>query len=85
VYARISRVRALVERHGAPAVIDAAARAIPARLRPAVYAVAADLILTDGRIEPTERYFLNTLASTLGLARGTAKNIVDVMLIKNRA
>jgi hypothetical protein len=85
VHAHISRVREVIDRHGAPAVIEAAARAIPARLRPAAYALAADLVLTDGRIERAERTFLDGLAATLGLARGTSKNIIDVMLIKNSA
>ena len=85
VDASVNRMRELIERHGAPPVIGAAARAIPARLRPAVFAVSADLVLTDGRIERAERRFLDDLAATLGLARREARNIIDVMLIKNGA
>jgi len=81
----IDRMRQLIERHGPSPVIAAAARAIPARLRQAAYAVAADLVLADGTIERAERQFLDELGTKLGLGRDATRNIVDVMLIKNRA
>jgi tellurite resistance protein len=82
---RIERMRTLVGQHGASAAIDAAARVIPARLRPTAFAVAADLILADGRIERSERRFLDRLGTDLRLARATTRTILDVMLVKNSA
>lgn len=82
---RIERMRALVENQGAAPVIEAAARKIPARLRRAAFAVAADLVLADGRMERPEGRFLRQLAADLGLGRETAKNILDVMRLKNSA
>lgn len=81
----IDRMRQLIERHGASPVIAAATRAIPSRLRQAAYAVAADLVLADGKIERAERRFLNELGTQLGIEREVTRNIVDVMLIKNSA
>ena len=80
---RIGRTKTLIERQGASRVIEAGARTIPPRLRPAAFAVAADLVLVDGRMEPAEARFLRQLASDLGLRREVAKNILAVMRIKN--
>jgi hypothetical protein len=81
----IERMRILIGDHGADPVIDAAAGRIPARLRRAAYAVAADLVLVDGRMVGGERRFLDRLAADLRLAPETARQIVDVMLAKNSA
>jgi tellurite resistance protein len=81
----IERMRMLVEQHGALPVLDAGARSIPSRLRPAAFALAADLVLADGKIEPSERRFLDRLAADLRLDRKTAGQIRDVMLVKNSA
>jgi hypothetical protein len=64
-------------------VIEAAARTIPTRLRPAAFAVAADLVLVDGRMERLEGRFLRGLAADLGLDRQTARSILAVMRVKN--
>jgi hypothetical protein len=81
----IDRMRQLVERHGASPVITAAAKAIPARLRQSAFAVAADLVLADGKMEPAERRFLDDLGTKLDLDRKTSHNIAALMLIKNGA
>lgn len=80
---RIERMRTLIGRRGASPVIEAAARKIPGRLRGAAFAVAADLVLVDGRMERSEGRFLNALAADLGLDRKIAKSILDVMRIKH--
>ena len=82
---KIERMRTLVEKHGASPVIAAAARQIPKRLRGAAFAVAADLVLVDGRMARLEGRFLRQLAADLGLERHTAKSILDVMRLKNSA
>lgn len=76
-------MRALVEKHGAPPVIEAAAKAIPARQRRAAFAAAADLVLVDGRLDRLEARFLRVIADNLGLDRRTATNILNVVRIKN--
>lgn len=82
---RIERMKTLIGESGAAAIIDRAARTIPARLRPATFAVAADLVLTDGRLERSEREFLDRLGADLRLDEDEARDIVDVMLVKNSA
>ena len=81
----LDATRSLVEQHGAPAVVTEAARVIPARFRSAAFALSADLILADGKIERTERQFLDRLAGQLGLDRATRDTVLDAMLIKNSA
>lgn len=82
---RIARVRGLIETHGALPIIHAAAQGLPKRLRQTAYAVAADLVLVDGRMERVERRFLMRLARDLGIDRERARTITDVIRLKNRA
>lgn len=81
----IERMRSLVEERGADTVLKAGVRSIPARLRPSVFAVAADLVLADGTLDASERRFLDGLSAELRLDAVTAERIRDVMLVKNRA
>lgn len=81
----IERMRQFVSEHGAGTVLASAARAIPARLRLPAFALATDVLLSDGTIEPTERRFLHKLAADFRLDIGEARRIVEVMLIKNQA
>jgi tellurite resistance protein len=81
----IDAMRTLIEERGALPTIDAAARVIPARLRPAAFALSADLVLADGKMEPAERRFLDRLGSDLELPRQAIAGILDAMLVKNSA
>lgn len=81
----VERVRTRVEDDGAGAVLREAARLIPAKLRPSVFAAAVDLMLSDNRMEPDERRFVTRLAAALKVRSATAATIVRVMLIKNGA
>jgi len=82
---RIERMRTLIGEHGATAILQAAAREIPERLRPSAFAVAADLVLVDGRMERLESTFLRRLSADLGLDAAAADRILDVIRIKNSA
>lgn len=81
----IETMRSLIETEGALSVIAAATQVIPDRLRAAAFAVSADLVLADGKIEPAERRFLNRLAKDLRLERRTREGLVRAMLVKNAA
>ena len=80
----IDRMKRFLEQHDRAAVMERAARAIPAKLRPSAYAIAADLLLADGRIDAHERRFLQRLAASFGIGTRRAAGIVEVMLLKNR-
>lgn len=81
----IERMRSHVEQRGPRRVIADGARSISTRLRPSVFAVAADLVLADGTLDASERQFLGRLAAALRLDAAIAERIQDVMLVKNRA
>lgn len=82
---KIARVRGLLEMHGTSSVMYSAARALSRPLRQTAYALAADLVLVDGRMERPERRFLARLADDLGLEPARARTILEVLRLKNRA
>jgi len=79
----IAAMKRRVEEEDAAALMSASAAAVPARLRPSAFALVADLLLADGRIEPRERRFLQRLAADLRLRPEEATRMMDVMRIKN--
>ena len=81
----IDRTRTTIEERGALPVVAAAARVIPVRLRRSAFALSADLVLADGKLEPAERRFLNRLAGQLALDPQTAAGLLDAILVKNSA
>jgi hypothetical protein len=80
---RINRMRRLLEEQEPAPVMERAARAIPAGLRPSAYAIVADLLLADGKIDVRERRFLQRLAVNLRIPTRMATDVVDAMLVKN--
>lgn len=80
----IEDVRVLFEQRDADAVMDGAARAIPARLRPPAFAVVADILLADGKMDARERRFLRSVGSKLEIDPETARQVVEVVLLKNQ-
>ena len=81
----IATVRDRIEQDGMSAVLQQAARTVPARLRPSAFAVAVDLMLADTKLEREERQFVTRLATDLKIRATLADDILRVMLIKNGA
>lgn len=81
----IETVRDRIEEDVMSAVLQQAARTIPARLRPSAFAVAVDLMLADTKLEREERQFVTRLATDLKVRAALADDILRVMLIKNGA
>jgi hypothetical protein len=81
----IDGVRERIEQEGVATVLQQAVKTIPARLRPAAFAVAVDLMLADTRLERAERQFVTRLATALKVRRPLADDILRVMRIKNGA
>lgn len=79
----IERMKRLLEEQETAAVIERAAKAVPTRLRPSAFAVVADLLLADGKIDARERRFLQRLAADFRIPTRMATNIVDALLVKN--
>jgi hypothetical protein len=76
-------MKKLLEEQDPASVMDLAAKAIPTRLRPSAFAVVADLLLADGRIDAQERRFLQRLAVNFHINPSVAADVIEVMLVKN--
>jgi hypothetical protein len=81
----IEIVRDRMEEFGNLAIIQQAARAIPAHLRTPVFAAAVDLMLVDTRLERGEREFVKHLAAALKIRPQLVEEVLRVLLIKNGA
>jgi tellurite resistance protein len=79
----IDRMKRLLEEQDRSAVMEAAARAIPAKLRPSAFAIVADLLLADGKIDARERKFLQRLAIDFNIRARVASQVMEAMLVKN--
>ena len=79
----IDRMKRMLEEQEPEAVMDAAARAIPAKLRPSAFAIVADLLLADGKIDARERKFLRRLAADFNIPARVASQVIEGMLVKN--
>lgn len=80
----ISAMRERIQSSDAQTVLGVAVRALPARLREPAFAVLADLLLADGRLDVEERAFLRRVGTDLQIAAATQRRIVDVVLLKNQ-
>lgn len=72
-----------IKEHGVPGVVRAAAAIVPKELRPTAFALAIDLMLSDGRLSPQEERFADDLCTLLSVERDTATRIMDVLRTKN--
>ena len=79
----IDRMKRLLEDQEPMAVMEAAARGISAKLRPSAFAVVADLLLADGKIDARERKFLHRLAVGFNIRARLASQVIETMLVKN--
>ncbi|AVH71820.1 tellurite resistance TerB family protein [Nostoc sp. 'Lobaria pulmonaria (5183) cyanobiont'] len=67
------------------ALFNAAKDSLSQDLRETAFAVATNFVLAEGIIPEEEKNFLNDLYQALGVSREIAIQIVQVILIKNRA
>jgi uncharacterized tellurite resistance protein B-like protein len=79
-----ARALTLLDAHGSGPILEACARTLPPDLRESAFALAADLVFADGRVEEREKAYLDQLQQVLGIDDAAALKIVEVMMIKNR-
>jgi tellurite resistance protein len=58
-------------------VLAAAASALPPTLHATAFAMAVDLVLCDGRVEPREKAYIDSLQAALGVDEATALKIIE--------
>lgn len=69
---------------GSEALVKLAAPMISNRLKATAFATAVDFALADGSVGHEEERLIYTLKDALGIDDSLAKNIVDVIVIKNQ-
>ncbi len=80
----IDKLLDIMRKQGPDVLFQAAQVALPSDLRETAYAVAADMTLTDGTLDESEKEFLAELAATLAIPADTADLLIRAMTIKNR-
>jgi hypothetical protein len=63
----------------------ASAGVIAPDLRAPTFALAVDVVLADGRLDGQENSFIDQLQTALQIEGDLVRQILDVLLIKNRA
>lgn len=74
----------IIRAKGVDELMTMSAAAVPGDLRATAFAVAADLLMADGTVEPSEKAFLEKIQKSLGVADDLAVKIVEVIAIKNK-
>ena len=78
------KVVKVVRQTGVDALLSMSAQALRADLKPTAFAVAADLIMSDGHVDGKEKQYLEQIQKTLGVNDDLALKVVEVIAIKNR-
>ncbi len=74
----------IVQRRGTGPVMEAARKSLTQDQRETAFAMAVDLVLSDGDVDPKEKAFLEEFQKTLGIPDELALKIAEVTMIKNR-
>jgi tellurite resistance protein len=80
----LGKLYGMLKKKNAESLTDTCAEALPAELRETAFANACDIVLADGVLEPDERNFINQLQSKLSVEPSRAKEIVEIMILKNK-
>jgi hypothetical protein len=72
-----------IKQRGTDHVLREAAATIPKELAVTTFALAVDLMLSDGRLTENEQRFADELRTMLNIDREMGGRIVDVLTIKN--
>ncbi|MBD2245627.1 tellurite resistance TerB family protein [Nostoc sp. FACHB-888] len=78
------KILGILQGDGFNSLFNAAKDSLSQDLRESAFAVATDLVLTEGIVAEEEKNFLNDLYQALGLSSEIAIQIVQVSVIKNR-
>ena len=80
----LNKLMGVLKKHGPDALVDGCCETLPDELRKAAFANACNIVLADGVLEEDEKEFISSLKTKLGLDEKIAKNIAQVMVIKNK-
>lgn len=75
----------ILRNEGPAALVEASVKGIPEDLKLTSFACAVDIALADGVVEDEEKDVINQLAEALDIPEQTAVQIIEVLIIKNKA
>lgn len=73
-----------LKKHGSNELIQSAKASLPPTLAPTAFAIAVDLVFSDGSVSSEEQAFVDDLRHILAIPDDLALKIVEVMTIKNK-
>nr|WP_293110722.1 tellurite resistance TerB family protein [Okeania sp. SIO2F4] len=74
----------MLKRQGPQTLLGAAFESLPHELYETTFAIATDLVLSDGEVTEEEEQLLGSLCNALEIPDETVNEIIRVMLIKNK-
>jgi hypothetical protein len=80
----MDRLLGILKRGGPEKLLDTASPAVPPELRETAFANACNIVLADGVVEDDEKEFMNNLVTRMEIGKDRAKQIIKVMVIKNK-
>lgn len=73
-----------IKKRGVEEMVNNCAAALPAELRDVAFCNACDIVLADGTLEQDERDFIHQLQAKLAIPNDRAREIVEIMVVKNK-
>lgn len=75
----------ILRNEGPAALVTASVQGLPDDMKLTAFACAVDIALADGVVEDEEKEVINQLAEALNIPEETAVQIIEVLIIKNKA
>lgn len=80
----LDKLLTIIRVQGSDELLETATAILPYELHNTILALTTDLILADGQVTEEEKLFLTKLSKLLKIPQETLKQIISVMLIKNK-
>lgn len=80
----IGKLMKIIQTKNADTLLNVAVQSLPEYLHETVFAVATDLILSDGEVSNVEEAILSKLCNSLSISKDKVNKIIEVMIIKNK-
>ena len=80
----IGKLLRIIEIQSVDALLKVAVESLPEYLHETAFAIATDIVLSDGEVSDEEEYLLSKLCNSLMISQEKVKKIIEVMIIKNK-
>ncbi|MCI4667244.1 MAG: tellurite resistance TerB family protein [Bacteroidia bacterium] len=80
----IDKLFRILKREGVGTLLDLSASSLPQEFRAGTFAMACDLLFSDGTVDIDEERYLEELKNKFILDDGLSKRIVEIIALKNK-